>query len=106
VIEKYREKYTILVERLSKTTKQNKQNLEIIVRKLLEIGYKPKKITIVTDELHVTRARAIFGKQMYGIPIEYYHTKYPEKGKDLLYELVAFAAEALGLTSIAARLRK
>jgi len=98
-----RKGYKILVERFSKTTNQNKQYSEIVVRKFLEKGYGVDKIAIVTDNPHVTRSRAIFGNKMYGIPIEYYSVGDFEKRKNLLYETLAFVLMVFRLGDIIAR---
>jgi uncharacterized SAM-binding protein YcdF (DUF218 family) len=98
--------YEFFVERFSKTTNQNKQYSEIIVRKFLENGYKINNIAIVTDNPHIIRSRAIFGNKMYNIPIEYYSVGDFEKKKNLLYEALAFILRALRFDDIIARKRR
>jgi uncharacterized SAM-binding protein YcdF (DUF218 family) len=88
-IEKYGGEYRILVERFSRYTDESKRFSEIIVRKLLERGYIPEKIIIVTDTIHAPRVRGTFGKEVCGSPTEYYTVEYRDS-RALLHEIRAY----------------
>jgi hypothetical protein len=72
MVEKLREGgYKIMEEKFSTTTRENLQNLGIILKKLEEKGYEIKELRVVTDYLHSVRARMIEGRSINGIDLKY-----------------------------------
>lgn len=63
--------YQIMEEKLSTTTRENLQNLRIILKKFEEKRYEIKELVVVTDYLHSIRARMMEGKSINEIDLKY-----------------------------------
>lgn len=88
--------YRIIVERSSRSTRENFENLKIVVGKLREMGYRIGSITVVTDDAHSLRVRGIFGSDLDGIKVEYVAVK-DDRFLDRIYEGFIIPLTALGI---------
>jgi hypothetical protein len=93
--------YQIMEEKFSTTTRENLQNLEIILKKLEERGYEIKELVVVTDYLHSVRARMIGGKSINEIDLKYVNIG--NYTKELLYDALTTLITALRLDNLIAR---
>jgi hypothetical protein len=102
MVEKLRERgYPIMEEKFSTTTRENLQNLGIILRKIEEKGYEIKELVVVTDYLHSIRARIIEGKSINEIDLKYVNVgNYTKK---LIYDALTTLITALRLDNLIAR---
>jgi hypothetical protein len=93
--------YQIMEEKFSTTTRENLQNLGIILKKLEERGYEIKELVVVTDYLHSIRARMIEGKSINEIDLKYVNVG--NYTKELLYDALTTLITALRLDNLIAR---
>jgi uncharacterized SAM-binding protein YcdF (DUF218 family) len=80
--------YKTIVESSSRSTRENAENLKIVLKKLEEKGYSVNSVTVVTDNKHSLRVRGIFGSDLDGKKVEYVVVK-DNRFKDFIYELLA-----------------
>jgi uncharacterized SAM-binding protein YcdF (DUF218 family) len=80
--------YKTIVEPFSKSTRENTENLKIVLKKLEGKGYSVNSVTVVTDNKHSLRVRGIFGSDLDGKKFEYVVVK-DNRVKDFIYELLA-----------------
>jgi len=93
--------YQIMEEKSSTTTRENLQNLEIILKKFEERGYGIKELVVVTDYLHSIRARIIEGKSINEIDLKYVNVgNYTKK---LIYDALTTLITAFRLDNLIAR---
>lgn len=93
--------YQIMEEKFSTTTRENLQNLGIILKKLEERGYEIKELVVVTDYLHSIRARMIEGKSINEIDLKYVNVG--NYTKELLYDALTTLITAIRLDNLIAR---
>lgn len=93
--------YQIMEERSSTTTRENLQNLGIILKKLEERGYEIKELVVVTDYLHSIRARMIEGESINEIDLKYVNVG--NYTKELLYDALTTLITAIRLDNLIAR---
>ncbi len=93
--------YQIMEEKSSTTTRENLQNLEIILKKFEERGYEIKELVVVTDYLHSIRARMIGGKSINEIDLKYVNVG--NYTKELVYDALTTLITAFRLDNLIAR---
>jgi uncharacterized SAM-binding protein YcdF (DUF218 family) len=93
--------YQIMEEKSSTTTRENLQNLEIILKKFEERGYEIKELVVVTDYLHSIRARMIEGKSINEINLKY--VSVGNYTKELVYDALTTLITVFRLDNLIAR---
>jgi uncharacterized SAM-binding protein YcdF (DUF218 family) len=94
--------YRTIVEPFSKSTGENAEYLEIVLKELEEKGYYVNSVTVVTDDKHILRARGIFGSDLGGKKIGYVVVR-DKRVEDFIHELFVIPLTMLGIDKILAR---